>query len=77
MKWFKQSKEKEETSPKEVPKQNEEIKLEVEQFHEEPVDDSQKQNELEELDNEYPFEIDDDDELDDSDEAFIKRWYPE
>ncbi len=30
---------------------------------------------LEEVDSEYPFETDED-ELDDSDEGFQKRWYP-
>ena len=52
MNWFKRDKPKEEKSTdKELP-QNEEIKLEVEQFHEEQIDNSQYKNESEELENE-------------------------
>ena len=50
--WFKREKPKEEKITDEDPSQNEEIKLEVEQFHEEQIDDSQYKNELEELENE-------------------------
>jgi len=50
--WFKRDKPKEEKSTdKELP-QNEEIKLEVEQFHEEQIDNSQYKNGSEELENE-------------------------
>jgi len=50
--WFKRDKPKEEKSTdKELP-QNEEIKLEVDQFHEEQIDNSQYKNELGELENE-------------------------
>jgi len=50
--WFKRGKPKEEKSTdKELP-QNEEIKLEVEQFHEEQIDNSQYKNGSEELENE-------------------------
>lgn len=52
MNWFKRDKPKEEKSTdKELP-QNGEIKLEVEQFHEEQIDNSQYKNESEELENE-------------------------
>lgn len=52
MNWFKRDKPKEEKSTdKELP-QNEEIKLEVEQFHEEQIDNSQYKNKPEELENE-------------------------
>jgi len=50
--WFKRDKPKEEKSiDKELP-QNGEIKLEVEQFHEEQINNSQYKNESEELENE-------------------------
>jgi len=39
--WFKRNKPKEGKSPEDKPSQNEEIKLEVEQFHEEQIDNSQ------------------------------------
>ncbi|MCH6571802.1 MAG: hypothetical protein IH780_04450 [Thaumarchaeota archaeon] len=52
MNWFKRDKPKEEKSTdKELP-QNGEIKLEVEQFHEEQIDNSQYKNGSEELENE-------------------------
>ncbi len=52
MNWFKRDKPKEEKSTdKELP-QNGEIKLEVEQFHEGQIDNSQYKNESEELENE-------------------------
>ncbi len=52
MNWFKRDKPKEKKSTdKELP-QNEEIKLEVEQFHEEQIDNSQYKNGAEELENE-------------------------
>jgi len=50
--WFKRNKPKEGKSPKDKPSQNEEIKLEVEQFHEEQIDNSQYKNGSEELENE-------------------------
>ncbi len=52
MNWFKRDKPKgEKSTDKELP-QNEEIKLEVEQFHEAQIDNSQHKNESEELENE-------------------------
>ena len=52
MNWFKREKPKEEKSSDEEPPPNEEIKLEVEQFQEEKIDNSQYKNEPEELENE-------------------------
>lgn len=49
MNWFKRNKPKEGKSPEDEPSQNEEIKLEVEQFHEEQIDNSQYKNGSEEL----------------------------
>ncbi len=50
MNWFKRDKPKEES--KQESTQDEEVKLEVEQFHEEQVDNSHNKNDLEELENE-------------------------
>jgi len=50
--WFKRNKPKEGKSPEDEPSQNEEIKLEVEQFHEEQIDNSQYKIGSEELENE-------------------------
>jgi hypothetical protein len=50
--WFKREKPKEEKSSEEELPRNEEIKLEVEQFQEEKIDNSQYKNDPEELENE-------------------------
>lgn len=52
MNWFKREKPKEEKSSEEELPRNEEIKLEVEQFQEEKIDNSQYKNDPEELENE-------------------------